>query len=99
MKQAEEVTRGCDCKLLGSIENRSRPLSPSVFLQPLCPPVSFSNPFAPVSTASWYVGKAADFTGSSYTTTPQGLKSSRTMNRTTAECLSVNGAAQLTCIT
>lgn len=42
----------------------SRPLSPCLFL----------NPSALVSTAGWYVGKAADFTGSSCTATPRGLK-------------------------
>lgn len=61
--------------------------------------VSFCNPFALVSTAGWYVGKAADFTGSSYTATPQGLKCSHTMNSVEAECPSVkkSSGAGLTC--
>lgn len=48
----------------------------------------------PVSTSGWYVGKAADFTGSSYTATPRGLKCSSTMNRVLAECPSVKGVKE-----
>lgn len=47
-----------------------------------------------MSMAGWYVGKAADFTGSSYIATPQGLKCSNTMNRAAAEFLSVNGVSE-----
>lgn len=56
--------------------------------------MSFCNPLALVSVAGWYVGKAADFTGSSYTATPEGLKCSSTMNRAVAECSSVNGVTE-----
>ena len=53
--------------------------------------MSSCDPCALVSTAGWYVGKAADFTGSSYTATARGLKCSGTMNRAAAECSSVDG--------
>lgn len=81
MKQVQEVIRGWNSKLSGFPDNSNSPLSLSVFLEPL----------ALVSTADWYVGKAADFTGSSYTTTPQGPKRSSTMNSAAAVCPSVNG--------